>query len=175
MGYLGTYVERPIFDREATVHASDFEYKPNENVRVNGALLNSKINNENGYGFRAGFLNNPNKNFSTGAGIYYFDDTIDLSDMGYLYRNDFLMAAGRTQIKNTDLPSDSFTRERSYLFDYSYMTDTDWNKEPTNVSMTLVNGFKNFTDLQLKTFFRSSGRDNQITRKYKELQKKISY
>ena len=166
LGYLGTHVDRPILDREATVHASDFEYRPNENVRVNGALLNSKINNETGYGFRTGFLNTPSKSFSTGAGIYYFDDTIDLSDMGYLYRNDFLMLAGRTQFKNTDLPSESLSRERNYVLNYSYTTDTDWNKEPTNFSVTLENGFKNFTDLQLKTFFRSSGRDNQITRKY---------
>ena len=65
---------------------------------------------------------------STGAGNYYFDDTIDLSDMGYLYRNDFLMLAGRTQFKNTDLPSDSLSRERNYVLNYVFMTDTDGNK-----------------------------------------------
>ena len=108
-----------LFDREATVHASDFEYKPNENVRVNGALLNSKINNENGYGLRVGFLNNPNKNFSNGLGLYYFDDSIDLSDMGYLWKNDYLMLTGRTQFKNTDLPSSSLSRERNYTLDYA--------------------------------------------------------
>ena len=107
MGYLGTHVDRPVLDREATVHASDFEYKPNDNIRVNGVLLNSKINHENGYGFRVGYLRTPNKNFSTGAGIYYFDDKIDLSDMGYLWKNDYLMLTGRTQFKNTDLPSSS--------------------------------------------------------------------
>ena len=165
-GYLGTYVDRPVLDRDATVHTSDFEYRPNQNIRVNGALLNSKINDENGYGFRVGYLRTPSKSFSTGAGIYYFDDTIDLSDMGYLYRNDFLMLAGRTQFKNTDLPSDSLSRERNYVLNYVFMTDTDGNKEPTDFSVTLENGFKNFTDLQLKVFFRSSGRDNLITRKY---------
>ena len=143
MGYLGTHVNRPVLDREATVHASDFEYKPNENLRVNGALLNSKIDNENGYGLRVGYLRTPNKSFSTGAGIYYFDDTIDLSDMGYLWKNDYLMITGRTQFKNTDLPSSSLSRERNYTFDYALMTDTDWNKEPSSFSMTLDNGFKN--------------------------------
>ena len=53
LGYLGTHVDRPVLDREATVHASDFEYRPNQDIRVNGAFLNSKINDENGYGFRA--------------------------------------------------------------------------------------------------------------------------
>ena len=168
LGYLGTYVERPVLDREAAVHASDFEYRPNQDVRVNGAFLNSRINDENGYGFRVGYLRTPSKSFSTGAGIYYFDDTIDLSDMGYLWKNDYLMVTGRTQFKNADLPSSSFSRERNYTLDYALMTDTDWNKEPSSLSMTLDNGFKNFTDLKLKTFYRTSGRDNQITRKYKD-------
>ena len=35
------------------------------------------------------------------------------------------------------------------------MTDTDWNKEPSSFSMTLDNGFKNFTDLKLKTFLQN--------------------
>ena len=42
MGYLGTHVDRPVLDREATVHASDFEYKPNENIRVNVLCLIQK-------------------------------------------------------------------------------------------------------------------------------------
>ena len=66
------------------------------------------------------------------------------------------MLAGRTQFKNTDLPSDSLSRERNYVLNYVFMTDTDGNKEPTDFSVTLENGFKNFTDLQLKVFFRSS-------------------
>ena len=78
------------------------------------------------------------------------------------------MLTGRTQFKNTDLPSSSLSRERNYTLDYAIMTDTDWNKEPSSFSATLDNGFKNFTDLKFKTFYRTSGRDNQITRKYKD-------
>ena len=41
-------------------------------------------------------------------------------------------------------------------------------KDNPSFSVTLDNGFKNYTDLKLKTFFRTSGRDNQITRKYED-------
>ncbi|MFL2697688.1 MAG: DUF5916 domain-containing protein [Gammaproteobacteria bacterium] len=164
VGYLGTYVDRPVLNREAKVHTSDFEYRPNENLRLNGVLLNSKIDDQNGYGFRAGYLRTPSKSFSGGMGIYYFDEKLDLSDMGYLYRNDLFMFAGRYQWKNSDLPKESSSRDRNYSLTYSLNKDSDWNSEPISVSLTLENGFKNFTDLELKLFFRSSGRDNQITR-----------
>ena len=42
--------------------------------------LNSKINSENGYGLRVGFLKIQIKTSLMG-GLYYFDDSIDLSDM----------------------------------------------------------------------------------------------
>ena len=79
---MGTYVERPVLDREATVHTADFEYWASEDLRVSGALMNSKVNGEDGYGFRVGYGYTPSKTFSGGLGVWYFDEEIDLSDMG---------------------------------------------------------------------------------------------
>ena len=164
-GYLGTYVERPVLDREATVHTADFEYWASQDLRVSGALMNSKVNGEDGYGFRVGYGYTPSKTFSGGLGVWYFDEEIDLSDMGYLYRNDQAFFSGRFEWKQPEFPDTSFTRERRYQLDFTYETDSQGNKETPPISLTLTNGFKNSSQAILKTFYRASGRDTMITRK----------
>ncbi len=165
-GYLGTYVERPVLDREATVHTADFEYWASEDLRISGALMNSKVNDEDGYGFRVGYGYTPSKTFSGGLGIWYFDKEIDLSDMGYLFRNDQAFFSGRFEWKQPEFSDTSFTRERRYQLDFTYETDSKGNKETPPISLTLTNGFQNSSQAILKTFFRASGRDTMITRKY---------
>lgn len=167
-GYLGTYVERPVLNREAIVHTADFEYWATEDLRITGILMNSKVNDEDGYGFRIGYGYTPSKNFSGGLGIWYFDEKIDLSDIGYLWRNDYAMFSGRYEWKQPDFPEDSLTRERSYQLDFTYETDKDGNKETPPVSLTFKNGFRNSSQATLKTFFRASGRDSVITRRYEK-------
>tara|TARA_Y100000590_G_scaffold122407_1_gene140088 strand:- start:11121 stop:13436 length:2316 start_codon:yes stop_codon:yes gene_type:complete len=168
IGYLGTYVERPILDRNATVHAANFEYWTSEDLVVSGVLMNSKVNEEDGYGFRVGYGYTPSKTFSGGIGLWYFDDKIDLSDMGYLWRNDQAFFSGRFEWKKYEFLKTSITRERRYQLDFTYETDSNGNKETPPVSLTLTNGFKNSSQATLKTFYRLSGRDTLITRKYEE-------
>ncbi|HIG63079.1 MAG TPA: hypothetical protein EYQ16_00950, partial [Marine Group III euryarchaeote] len=136
-GYLGTHVERPLLNREATVHTADFEYWATEDLRVTGVMMNSKVNEEDGYGFRLGYGYTPSKTFSGGMGIWYFDEKIDLSDMGYLWRNDYAMFTGRYEWKQTEFPESSLTRERKYQLDFAYETDRKGTKETPPISLTL--------------------------------------
>ena len=50
IGYLGTYVDRPVIDRTAQVNSIDFDYRPSQVLRINGLLVNSKVDDENGSG-----------------------------------------------------------------------------------------------------------------------------
>ena len=168
VGYLGTYVERPVLNREATVHTADFEYWASEDLRVSGVLINSKVNDEDGYGFRVGYGYTPSKSFSGGMGIWYFDEKVDLSDMGYLWRNDYAMLSGRFEWKQAEFPKSSLSRERRYQIDFAYETDRKGTKETPPISLTLTNGFKNSSQATLKTFYRASGRDSVITRRYEQ-------
>ena len=168
VGYLGTYVERPVLNREATVHTADFEYWASEDLRVSGVLMNSKVDDQDGYGFRVGYGYTPSKTFSGGMGIWYFDKKIDLSDMGYLFRNDQAFFSGRFEWKQPEFPEASLTRERRYQLDFTYETDSKGNKETPPISLTLTNGFKSSSQATLKTFYRLSGRDTLITRKYEQ-------
>ena len=167
-GYLGTYVERPVLNREATVHTADFEYWASEDLRVSGVLMNSKVNDQDGYGFRVGYGYTPSKTFSGGMGLWYFDEKIDLSDMGYLWRNDYAMFSGRFEWKQPEFPESSINRERRYQIDFAYETDRKGTKETPPISLTLTNGFKNSSQATVKTFYRASGRDTVITRRYEQ-------
>ena len=42
VGYLGAFTDRPFFDRTAQVHATDFIWRPDERLSVQGQLLTSQ-------------------------------------------------------------------------------------------------------------------------------------
>jgi len=163
-GYLGTYVDRPVIDRTAQVNTMDFDYRPSPVLRLNGLLVHSKVDDKNGYGFDFGLGYDPDKTRRFGFGLYYFDENLDVNDMGYLARNDWLMFGGRYQIRQTDFGDDSFLRSRQYEFGWSLKSDSSFNKEPSAIRFSIDNSFKNSSEFKFGTFYRVTGRDNRITR-----------
>ena len=164
IGYLGTYVDRPVIDRTAQVNSVDFDYRPSSVLRINGLLVNSKVADVNGYGFDLGLGYDPNKTRHFGFGLYYFDENLDVNDMGYLVRNDWLMFGGRYQIKKTDFNTDSLFRERQYELGWSLKSDSSLDKEPSSINFSIDNSFKNSSQFKFGTFYRTNGRENRITR-----------
>ena len=43
LGYLGTYTDRPILDRDADVHAFDMVYRPNDKTRIDSIYISSNV------------------------------------------------------------------------------------------------------------------------------------
>jgi hypothetical protein len=165
VGYLGTYVNRPVINRTAKVNAVDFEYRPSSIRRLSGAVLTSEVNGETGYGLTIGYGHDPSKNRHNGVGVYYFDENLDINDMGYLVRNDWFMIGGRASIKQTDFSQDSITRARQYEIRYSLKSTSSLEKEPSGILFSAENSFKNTSELKAETFYRTTGKDNRITRK----------
>ena len=164
IGYLGTHVHRPVIDRTAQVNSMDFDYRPSSVLRLNGLLVHSKVEDKNGYGFDFGLGYDPDKTRRFGFGLYYFDENLDVNDMGYLARNDWLMFGGRYQIRQTDFSADSLLRSRQYEFGWSLKSDSSFNKEPSAIRFSIDNSFKNSSEFKFGTFYRLKGRDNKITR-----------
>lgn len=164
IGYLGTHVDRPVIDRTAQVNTMDFDYRPSSVLRLNGLLVHSKVDDKDGYGFDFGLGYDPDKTRRFGFGLYYFDENLDVNDMGYLARNDWLMFGGRYQIRKTNFGSDSLLRSRQYEFGWSLKSDSSFNKEPSAIRFSIDNSFKNSSEFKFGTFYRVTGRDNRITR-----------
>ena len=163
-GYLGTYVEKPVFKESAVVNSLDFDYRPSDFHRLTGNLLHSNTEDQDGFGMTMGYGFDPSKNFHSGMGITYIENTLDLNDMGYLILNDRSMFNGRTQFKKTDFREDSILRSRLYEIGYGSKFNTDFQRESSNFALKLENNFTNLSEIKTEIFYRSTGKNTRITR-----------
>ena len=86
--------------------------------------------------------------------MFYFDENLNVNDMGYLARNDWLMFGGRYQIRKTDFSSESIFRSRQYEFGWSLKSDSSLDKEPSSIRFSIDNSFKNSSEFKFGTFYR---------------------
>ena len=163
-GYLGTYVDKPVTGENAQVNSIDFLYLPSEIHRMNGNFMHSSVNNQDGFGLTLGYAYNPNKDFSSGIGVNYYDDRLDLNDMGYLILNDRFMFNGRTQFKRTTFNEGSILRSRLFEIGYGSKFNVDSQRESSNFALKLENNYVNLSELKAEVFYRSTGRNTRITR-----------
>ena len=163
-GYLGTYVDKPVTGENAQVNSIDFLYLPSEIHRMNGNFMHSNLNNQDGFGLTLGYAYNPNKDFSSGIGVNYYDDRLDLNDMGYLILNDRFMFNGRTQFKRTSFSEGSILRSRLFEIGYGSKFNVDSQRESSNFALKLENNYVNLSELKAEVFYRSTGRNTRITR-----------
>ena len=163
-GYLGTYVDKPVTRENAQVNSFDFLYLPSEIHRMNGNFMHSSVDNQDGFGLTLGYAYNPNRDFSSGIGVNYYDDRLDLNDMGYLILNDRFMFNGRTQFKRTTFNEGSILRSRLFEIGYGSKFNVDSQRESSNFALKLENAFVNLSELKAEIFYRSTGRNTRITR-----------
>ena len=163
-GYLGTYVNKPVFDSNALVNSFDFEYLPSKAHRFTSNLLHSNVEETDGFGLAFGYRYDLNKDFSSGIGINYYDENLDLNDMGYLILNDRMMFNGRTQFKKTSFSKDSIFRFRLYEIGYGSKFNADSSRESSNFALKLEANFIDLSELKTEIFYRSTGKNTRITR-----------
>ena len=163
-GYLGTYVDKPFTDESAQVNSIDLLYLPSEIHRMDGNFMHSKVKDKDGFGLTAGYGYTPSKNFYSGIGIKYYDERLDLNDMGYLILNDRFMLNGRTQFKRTTFQEGSVLRSRLFEIGYGSKFNVDSERESSNFALKLENNFVNLSEIKAEVFYRSTGRNTRITR-----------
>ena len=163
-GYLGTFTKNEVLGRNANVNTVDMVYRPTEDFRLYAILLNSIVEDNKGYGLRISIRKQLNQDLSTGLGIYYLDRDLDINDMGYLMRNDWIMIGGRTQLQKTDFNKTSKTLMRTYQHSYGCRALSNGDKEGCFSGFEIKNQFKNTSQIETEVFFRTNGRDNLITR-----------
>lgn len=163
-GYLGTYVDKPFTDESAQVNSIDFLYLPSEIHRMDGNFMHSNVKDKDGFGLTLGYGYTPSKNFYSGIGIKYYDERLDLNDMGYLILNDRFMLNGRTQFKRTTFQEGSVLRSRLFEIGYGSKFNVDSERESSNFALKLENNFVNLSEIKAEVFYRSTGRNTRITR-----------
>ena len=88
IGYLGTFVDGPIYD--AKVHGIDGHYSTSDGRwRADLQLIHSEVDGTSGQG---GFMDvtfAPSSVFQHKLELDYFDEQIDINDLGFLSRNNY--------------------------------------------------------------------------------------
>lgn len=89
LGYLGTWVDRPIFDRSAQVHSGDFIWRPNSRLMLQGQVIGSIVDEAadtsgDGEIFLATYT--PTPDWQHELGLTHYAGTLDFNDMGFQQR-----------------------------------------------------------------------------------------
>jgi len=164
-GYLGTLTDNSILNYKANVNTLDINYRNSTGLKLYGLLINSIVDDNSGLGLRVGLSKTVSKNLSTGAGFWYMDDDLDINDMGYLARNDWILLGGRTSLQKTSFPSESDLLLRSYTFNYGCRSNTHGDTEGCFSGFSIGNQYKDASGNWGEIFFRTKSNDNMITRK----------
>lgn len=92
LGYLGTWVDRPFFDRDAQVHAADFIWRPAADWMLQGQIIQSLIDAEHdqtsGDGEALLAIYTPSAEWQHELALTHYSDTLDFNDLGYQQRAD---------------------------------------------------------------------------------------
>ena len=90
VGYLGAFTDRPFFDRTAQVHATDFIWRPDERLSVQGQLLTSQTeqadldSSGDGALLQASFT--PSPDWQHQALLMHLGGDLDFNDLGFQER-----------------------------------------------------------------------------------------
>ncbi len=111
IGMLSTAVLHP--DRDAIVHGLDAHYlSPAGNVKVDAQAMRSDIDGEEvGYGGFIDFELTYAQGVTQRIGLEYFDEHVDINDLGFLQRNDHYNIRSSFQWTKSDL---SWARENQF-------------------------------------------------------------
>ena len=114
IGYLGTLVTLP--ESDSTVHGIDGHYQsPNGKWLYDGQYLYSDVDSEVGHGVYNDLTYVPKRGIIHRMALDYLDKNLDISDLGFLRRNDAI-GARYGVVRNKSRGLDYFRRIRNSLF-----------------------------------------------------------
>lgn len=160
IGWMGTRLDHP--DREATVNAVDVAYFSADTRWVfDGQFLHSDVNGETGKGAFFDLNFRPERGIQHTFTGTFFDDKLDINDVGYVQRNDHLMLDYRLSVTESGLEKyRSLTRSMNVI--------NQWNTDGRPVRLGLFVGqnmtFHDNTSLNLNFRYFPPRVDDRLSR-----------
>ncbi|MBL8298406.1 MAG: hypothetical protein JNN30_08675 [Rhodanobacteraceae bacterium] len=165
VGYLGTLVDRPFLDRQATVHAIDATWRANDRWQVTGQVLASDIDDERdsrGTGIWTRIDYTPRPSFRQEWEITHFDRELNFNDMGFQRRaslNEIEWTAEYQQTLDHQLLRGATwrgewqwrTNDRGERIPGAFIFDRDWQ-------------YRSGASISLNAFLETRGVNDLITR-----------
>jgi len=147
VGWIGTRVAHP--EEDAQVHGVDVHYlSPNKKWLWDLQLMHSEVGETSGAGGFVDVKYIPKRGITHKVKFDYLDDTLDITDLGFISRNDAIKG-----YYNYSRNESNFTRVRSRRLSLSLTQDYNTDGKMirggifTNASFTLLNNSRLFTSL----------------------------
>ena len=122
VGYLGTWTDHPLLDRDASVNAIDYELTPNDWWRVSGQVIRSDISQAGAStdGYQAWLQTDFNRSapLTHTLKLLYIDDRFDLNDLGYMERNSLRQVEWETNRRSVGAADPRINGESQRLYAY---------------------------------------------------------
>ena len=165
IGYMATHNQNDVLDRSATVSAIDYQYVPNSGLKVEHVSMASNISDEDsGFGSRTMVSYRPSKEIKYLAEYYYFDENLNINDMGYMWRNDLSSFGLGFNYLNTDFSEESSINSQSHNFDYWDENNSDNENLNEFYTYFFRQGFKSTSSISINIFLKAEGKNDEITR-----------
>ncbi len=168
VGALATYVERPFQERRALVNVIDYDIRVGNSIRWEGKFLSSDIESPSeegrGYGAYSSFLYNPSELWNGQAVFTHYGDTLNISDMGYVQRNDLQELYLSAQLRRMDFADDSRTAGLSWRLITIFGQNTGGDTLPASFTLSRTEKLKSGSDMTGQVGLETSGYDDLISR-----------
>ncbi|MBU2098109.1 MAG: hypothetical protein KKD00_05060 [Gammaproteobacteria bacterium] len=160
IGWIGTRLQHP--DRDATVNGVDVSYFSADTRWVfDGQFLHSDVDGVTGSGTMFDLNYRPSRGVQHTFTGTFFDDKLDINDVGYLQRNDHQMLDYRFSITESGL-------ERFRSLTRSFNIINQWNSDGRPVRLGLFAGqsmsFHNNTQLNINVRYFPPRVDDRLSR-----------
>jgi len=168
LGAQTTYTERPFLDRSALVNTVQYDIKPTDAWRLFGQFVESEIDevdsDTDGFGTFNAVQYTPNDQLNFEVSNVYYDDTLDINDMGYLRRNDLNEWAFSFQYQRTDFPETSRTASVSWMMWNILSENTNGDDLMDGILINRQQTMRDGSSYRIDFHFDQAGYDDQISR-----------
>ena len=127
-------------------------------------MLHADADNKNSIGSKGVISYKPTKDDSHNPGFHYYGEDLDISDMGYLQKNDWVSFGGRSSFDRY-FANDSKLKNIEYSIRYGHQGDTKSNTIENFINPKIEIELKDTNKFNFWTAFKSSGKNTTITRK----------
>ena len=175
VGYLGTFVDHPTIDRDAQVHAVDFDATFGKGFILNAQAIATDIgdpalatespaNDGKGFGAWTTLQYQPGGAWQEALRLIWYDRDFNVNDFGYIERGNLHQLNSETYYYTRSYPDTSVLATTNWYLNWNLRYNDRGDRLPANAELGYYWQFKNGDYIYTSYFGESSGLDDLLTR-----------
>lgn len=175
LGHTLTYADRPTLEREAMVNSVDWDWQAgvqslrgqgfHSDIQQDGNEFNDWEDlDDQDVGGWLEYTYQPNDRWRYRNFAYYYGDTFDMNDLGFLKRNDWMRLTAELRHDVLEYPGESRLRSSWYYGKLAYEENNAGEQLLAGVDLQRYWISRSTRELDLKAHLSASSWDDRITR-----------